>query len=488
MALPLSVRKRIADHDPVVDGRTVKQFCRDEGISRQTYSNIKKRIADRGRAGLLPDSTAPKKPHRVYDDTVAAAIVDARKSLKCKGMDYGPWSIYYYLIDTVGLHPAPSRATIASKLAQLGLAEANARKRPRKSYRRFARDNANELWQIDGLVYRLFDVAHTQVTIYQLIDDATRFDVGSLAYPNSENGLDARTTLTTAFAAYGVPQEVLSDNGEAFATYHRGSLSVTEQWLASQGVLAIAGWAPTTQGKDERSHQTLIKYLDARTPTTIHEVNTIISDYRNWYNHTRRHQSLIVNKMHITPGQAWESWPRASPPTTPISEEKQWERIAVFAPERYLTRTEIHQVGPVGAATPTGTTASAHNPTSEVLAADTTTLSTDPPTIQNLWGIAEEIVIDRWGCLSITGTRLYIGTRYKNRRVNAHVSPDDIAEFFTAHDGEFLFSVPLPLVVNKKSTSQLNINHVKGFQHRNPPKLMPNLSNPRPKRGTSTTN
>lgn len=177
MALPLSVHKRIADHDPVVDGRTVKQFCRDEGISRQTYSNIKKRIADRGRAGLLPDSAAPKKPHRVFDDTVAAAIVDARKSLKCKGMDYGPWSIYYYLIDTVGLHPAPSRATIASKLAQLGLAEANARKRPRKSYRRFARDNANELWEIDGLVYRLFNVAHTQVTIYQLIDDATRFDV-----------------------------------------------------------------------------------------------------------------------------------------------------------------------------------------------------------------------------------------------------------------------------------------------------------------------
>lgn len=487
MALPLSVRKRIADHDPVVDGRTVKQFCRDEGISRQTYSNIKRRIAERGRSGLRPDSTAPKQPHRIYDDSVTAAIVDARKSLKDKGMDYGPWSIYYHLIDTLGLNPAPSRATIAATLSKLGLADANARKRPRKSYRRFARDNANELWQIDGLSYRLFDVAHTQITIYQLIDDATRFDVGTLAYPNAENGLDARTTLTKAFAAYGLPQEVLSDNGEAFTTYHRGGLSATERWLAAHGVLAIAGWAPTTQGKDERSHQTLIRYLDARTPTTVNEVNTIINDYRTWYNYSRRHQALIVNKMHITPGQAWDNWPKASPPTVPIGEETLRERIAIFAPERYLAWTEMHQIGSADAATSTETTASAHNPTTEVIAAETT-IATATPTIHNPWGIADEIIIDRWGCISITGTRLYIGTRYKTRRVYAHITCDDVAEFFTAHDGEFLFSVPLPLKVNKKSTSQLNINHVEGFKHRNPPRLMPNLSKPRPTRGRSTTN
>ncbi|MFR9715021.1 DDE-type integrase/transposase/recombinase, partial [Corynebacterium striatum] len=127
-------------------------------------------------------------------------------------------------------------------------------------YRHFARGEVNELWQIDAFVYRLFDAPHTQVTIYQVIDDASRFDVGSQAFGTPENGTDARITLRGAIDAYGLPQEVLSDNGDAFATYHRGRLSQTERWLASLGVQSSAGFAPTTQGKDERSHQTMTRF------------------------------------------------------------------------------------------------------------------------------------------------------------------------------------------------------------------------------------
>ena len=157
---------------------------------------------------------------------------------------------------------------------------------------------------------RLFDHAHTHVTIYQIIDDASRFDVGTTAFALPENGTDARATLAAAFAAYGKPQEILSDNGDAFATYHRGFLSATETWLASQGVLAIAGFAPTTQGKDERSHRTLTQFLDARHPASLAEVNTYLAEYRQVYNEQRRHQSLLVGKMHITPRQAFDTFPR----------------------------------------------------------------------------------------------------------------------------------------------------------------------------------
>ncbi|MDK8813751.1 transposase, partial [Corynebacterium striatum] len=94
---------------------------------------------------------------------------------------------------------------------------------------------------MDAFVYRLFDAPHTQVTIYQVIDDASRFDVGSRAFGTPENCTDARITLRGAIDAYGLPQEVLSDNGDAFATYHRGRLSQTERWLASLGVQSSAG-------------------------------------------------------------------------------------------------------------------------------------------------------------------------------------------------------------------------------------------------------
>ena len=168
------------------------------------------------------------------------------------------------------------------------------------------------------------------MTIYQIIDDASRFDVGTTAFALPENGTDARAALTAAFAAYGKPQEILSDNGDAFATYPRGFLSATETWLASQGVLAIAGFAPTTQGKDERSHRTLTQFLDARHPVSLAEVNTYLVEYRQGYNERRRHQSLLVGKMHITPRQAFDTFPKAPSPTHPLDPDQIWARVVDY--------------------------------------------------------------------------------------------------------------------------------------------------------------
>ena len=67
MAIPITLRKKIADFDPIREGITVQQFCKNIGVSKQTYYNIKARIAERGRAGIVPDSTAPLNPRRVYD-------------------------------------------------------------------------------------------------------------------------------------------------------------------------------------------------------------------------------------------------------------------------------------------------------------------------------------------------------------------------------------------------------------------------------------
>lgn len=39
MAIPLHIRRKIAKFDPVRDGKTVKQFCREENVSKQTYYN-----------------------------------------------------------------------------------------------------------------------------------------------------------------------------------------------------------------------------------------------------------------------------------------------------------------------------------------------------------------------------------------------------------------------------------------------------------------
>ena len=87
----------------------------------------------------------------------------------------------------------PSVATNARLLAAVGQVERNPRKRPKSSYLPFARSTAMALWQFDAFELRTGD-GKVRV-VYQLLDDATRYDVGSWAYQHHENSHDAHDVL-----------------------------------------------------------------------------------------------------------------------------------------------------------------------------------------------------------------------------------------------------------------------------------------------------
>lgn len=460
MAIALHIRKKIADFDPVRDGKTVKQLCAELGISKQTYYNIRKRVAEFGPCGIAPGSTAPKNPRRRFSPDIDATILRARQSLTARGLDHGPWSIYYYLIDELGMEQVPSRSYIAKILHDLGVVDANARKRPRSSYRRFARARANELWQIDGLVYTMFDYTHTQVTIYQIIDDATRFDVGSQVYPDPENGHDARQALAAAFRQYGKPQEILSDNGEAFTAYHRGKLTATDMWLAQQGVWSIAGFKATTQGKDERSHQTMTQFLDAYQPTTIEQVKQHLETYRHVYNYTRRHQGLLVGKTHITPASAWQTWEHAPSPVEPVDTDRLKAKIARYrkqtwpAPHTADTSTENAAVN-----TPT--------PKGRPLTQRATAAPLTSP--DGRYQVPSRVQIYHNGVLAIPGARIYVGSRFRRRWVQANFSGQTL-EYYLESDGELLVSFPYPIQFQGPPKSVLSPHQITGLYHRQMPK------------------
>ena len=67
-----------------------------------------------------------------------------------------------------------------------------------------------------------------------------------------------------AVTAHGVPQRLLSDNGSALNPSRRGVLGQLVVHVMAMGVEPIAGkpYKPTTQGTNERFHQTLFRYLD----------------------------------------------------------------------------------------------------------------------------------------------------------------------------------------------------------------------------------
>src|SRR5699024_4521631 len=105
---------------------------------------------------------------------------------------------------------------------------------------------------------------------------------------------DAHDVLTRAIYVYGAPQGLLSDNSKAFNQLCSGTIGAVEIFLASKGTLPISGMPgrPTTQGKNERSHQTMQRFLTANNPHDLAEIRTLINRFREHYNRRRPHQSL----------------------------------------------------------------------------------------------------------------------------------------------------------------------------------------------------
>ncbi|MBB5642937.1 integrase core domain-containing protein [Cryobacterium roopkundense] len=326
-SLSPSVRRQIIEYDPIaVDGPSVSEFCQRLGISRPSFYNLRRRFIHEGNTALNPRSSAPINPVRIFDSHTTEIVLRIRARLKKEGWDHGPKSIWFTGIDTSEFtENIPSVATIARILASSGVTNANPRKRPRSAWLRFSRAAAMEMWQLDAFEYRLADAAGptplgAKVTVYQLLDDSTRFDVGTLGFADPENGTDAITTLDAAFTAHGVPRELLSDNGLAFSQARRGNISATERFLADRGCFGITGRDrhPQTQGKNERSHQTILRFLDANAPDTLERLNALIIDYRTYYNYRRRHQALPGS---MTPGQAWDAAEHNPTDGTPISHD-----------------------------------------------------------------------------------------------------------------------------------------------------------------------
>lgn len=288
----------------------VVRFCREHGLSRDTFYKYLARFRAEGADGFTRRSTAPHRRPTAFGPAVAEAVVRARKELADQGLDNGPISIRWRLQDT-GQSPVPSPASIHRILRAHGQITPQPRKKP-KTRRRFEYADPNGCWQIDGMEHYLADGA--KVCIIQILDDHSRLSIGCHAAA-SENSADTWAALQQAFAGHGLPVKLLSDNGLAFSGKHRGRMVDLERRLAERGITAIASTPhhPQTCGKDERAHQTLRKWLAAQPPAeNLPALQQLLDQYQTIYNN-RRHQSLDGQ----TPQQRYDARPKASPATGP---------------------------------------------------------------------------------------------------------------------------------------------------------------------------
>ena len=290
---------------------SVTSFCAEQGISRKTFYEIRKRVAVDGPAAALePRSRRPSSsPNRIVDE-VAERAVAVRAALEQSGLDHGPISVHEKM-RSLGLKPVPSVASLARIFRSVGVARLEPRKKPRASYRRFVYPAPNACWQLDATEYVL--TGGRKCVIFQLIDDHSRLAVAShVAW--GETSEAAVAVVRKGITACGVPQRLLSDNGSALNPSRRGVLGQLVAYLRSLGVEPITGkpYKPTTQGKNERFHQTLFRFLDKQPlADTLEQLQGYVDAFDEIYNTDRPHQALPGR---ITPAQAWKATPAAEPP------------------------------------------------------------------------------------------------------------------------------------------------------------------------------
>ncbi|MDQ4504063.1 IS481 family transposase, partial [Sinomonas sp. ASV322] len=286
-------------------------FCAEHGISRKTFYAIRARVAADGPAAALePRSRRPKNsPARLSDDVRQQAI-GVRAALERSGLDHGPISVHEKM-RSMGLASVPSPASLARMFRQAGVARAEPRKKPRAAFRRFVYPAPNACWQLDATEYVL--AGGRKCVIFQLIDDHSRYAVSSHV-ARSETAEAAIAVTRKGIAAHGVPQRLLTDNGSALNPIRRGVIGQLVIYVTSLGVEPITGRPnkPTTQGKNERFHQTLFRWLDKQPlAETIDQLQEQVDAFDIIYNTQRPHQGLPGR---ITPLQAWEATPKAEPP------------------------------------------------------------------------------------------------------------------------------------------------------------------------------
>jgi transposase InsO family protein len=296
----MDVRLRIA----VASKLNVAGFCRDHGISRDSFYRWRARYETEGLDGLEPRSRAPRTSPRRIAAELEAAIVMLRKELDELGVDAGPATIQWHL-DRRGWR-APSPSTIWRTLVRRGFVVPEPHKRPKSSYQRFEATAPNELWQADVIDWPL---ATGPVKVLSFLDDHSRVALRVKAVPEATSEATWEV-FCEATHAWGVPLGQLSDNGLNFSGRLRGFEVFFERQLRTVGVVPKTSrpYHPQTCGKVERFQQTLKKWLRRRSlPATLTELQSQIDAFVAYYNHQRPHRGI----GRLTPTQRWAATPPA---------------------------------------------------------------------------------------------------------------------------------------------------------------------------------
>jgi transposase InsO family protein len=275
----------------VGDGSPVSEVAIRYGVSRQTIHAWRNRYAQDGIAGLQEASRRPKRTPTRLDAEIEALICELRR----QHPRWGARRVRYEL-GRRNVEKVPSRATVHRVLVRNGLINAEDQQHKRK-YKRWQREAPMQLWQMD-LVGGVFLADGRECKLVTGIDDHSRFIVIATVVVIS-TGRAVVEAFTAAMRRYGIPSEVLSDNGKQFTgrfTRPFPAEVLFERVCRENGISQrlTKRRSPTTTGKIERFHKTVREELldEVTAFESLDAAQDAIDGWVHSYNHSRPHQSL----------------------------------------------------------------------------------------------------------------------------------------------------------------------------------------------------
>ena len=229
--IPGSRRSRVA-------AETIRDWLAD--YRRGGFDALRPQVRrDQGRARAIPQEVADMLC-QLKDETPALSVGAVIEQAKLSG--------------GIGdeLHLAP--ATVHRLLSRHGLMDKRPKQPTSKDRRRFAFDNAGELWMSDVMhgPAVMSDGRKRKSYLLALLDDATRI-VPYAAFALSESTAAFLPVLRQAVLRRGVPTRLYVDNGSAYRSHH---LSLV---CAKLGIALIHArpYQPQGKGKQERWFRTV---------------------------------------------------------------------------------------------------------------------------------------------------------------------------------------------------------------------------------------
>jgi putative transposase len=260
-----------------LEGRSVTAICSEAQIDRKMFYRWWNRYQAEGYKGLEEKSKGrPNGPD--IEDSIKKKVIKIRQRY-----EWGPKKIAGslnrkgFIIDHNQVYRIICGAGLNHPISE-----------PRKTWgtKRFQREHCNSLWQAD---FKLCSDDNWMIS-YQ--DDHSRFITGSVKI-YSPTGENAMLLLDRAVRRFGVPEQILTDQGTQFKPA-RGGTSAFDLHCCELGIEHITASVrrPTTCGKIEAFHK-------------AYEVESHLFkmhwSFIRYYNYTRPHEGI----NYLTPAEIY---------------------------------------------------------------------------------------------------------------------------------------------------------------------------------------